>query len=192
MSVDMERVSFRRLAETDLPLIHRWLNSPEVARWYREGDQGYPSLEYVINKWTPRILGAETTKCYVFLYNGKPIGYIQCARNDDNPRYKEAFGFEDNTAGIDLFIGEEDYLHQGMASFIIAKFLRDVLFVIYDVPICTIDPEPANTIAIRAYEKAGFHHIKTVWNPIDNVWVYLMAISREVIFPASSMSWSSE
>ncbi len=180
MKVDEDRIFFRRLAETDLPLIHRWLNSPEVAKWYHEGGQEHPNLdlEYVVSKWTPRIHGAEAVKCYVFLYDEKPIGHIQCALNDDQPDYKEAFGFEDNTAGIDVFIGEDDYIHRGMGSFIIAKFLRDVVFVVYDVAICTIDPEPENRIAIRAYEKAGFRHIRTVWNPIDSVSAYLMTISR--------------
>ena len=183
MNVDIDRISFRRLVETDLHMVHRWLNSPEVARWYRENGLGYPNLEYVIKKWTPRILGSEPTQCYTVLYEGKPIGYIQCARNDDNPQYKEAYGLEDNTACIDIFIGEEDYLHEGMGSFIITKFLRDVVFVIYDVPTCTIDPEPENTVAIRAYEKVGFRYLRTVWNPIANVWAYLMTIHREAITP---------
>ena len=118
---------------------------------------------------------------HVVLYEGKPIGYIQCALNDDNPQYKEAFGLEDNTAGIDIFIGDEHYLHKGMGSFIITKFLQDVVFVIYDVSTCTIDPEPVNTVAIRAYEKVGFRYLRTAWNPVDNAWAYLMTIHREAI-----------
>jgi RimJ/RimL family protein N-acetyltransferase len=183
MNVDIDRISFRRLAKTDLRMVHDWLNSPEVAKWYKEGGLGYPSLEYVTKKWSPRILGSEPTQCYIVLYEGKPIGYMQCALNDDNPRYKEAYGLEGKTAGIDIFIGDEHYLHKGMGSSIITKFLQDVVLVIYDVSTCTIDPEPVNSVAIRAYEKAGFRYLTTVWNPIDNVWAYLMSIHREAINP---------
>ncbi len=181
MNVDIDCISFRRLANTDLRMVHHWLNSPEVARWYREDGLGYPSLEYVTEKWTPRILGSEPTKCYIVLYEEKPIGYIQCALNDDNPRYKEAYALEDKTAGIDIFIGDEHYLHKGMGSFIVTKFLQEVVFVMYDVSTCTIDPEPVNTVAIRAYEKAGFRYRKTVWNPVENLWAYLMTIHREAV-----------
>ena len=178
MKVDEERISFRRLAETDFPLMHRWLNSPEVARWVDLGGRRYPDWETVVGKLTPRTDGAEAVRSYVIHYDEKPIGYIQSALNDDHPAYKEAFEVEDGTAGVDVFIGEEDYLHKGLGSFIIGKFLREVVFVVYDVNVCMIDPEPENTIAIRAYEKAGFRHTKTVWNPAGTMGAYLMTISR--------------
>ena len=178
MKVDEESISFRPLAETDLPLLHGWLNSPEVARWWEVGGQHYPSLELVIDKWMPRKDVVETEKSYVIHYEGKPVGYIRCALNDDQTAYKEAFEIEGGTAGVDVFIGEEDYLHKGLGSSIITRFLREVVFVIYDVAVCVIDPELENTIAIRAYEKAGFRHTKTVWNPASTTGAYLMTISR--------------
>lgn len=33
----MEPIRFRRLTEADLGLMHRWLNSPHVMRWYSPG-----------------------------------------------------------------------------------------------------------------------------------------------------------
>ncbi len=178
MNIDEESISFRRLTEADLPMMHGWLNSTEVARWWDVDGRRYPDWETVVSKWTPLVQGGEPVQCYLILYDEKPIGYIQCALNDDQPAHKEAFGVEDGTAGVDVFIGEEDYLHKGLGSSIIGKFLREVVFVIYDVAVCVIDPEPENAIAIRSYEKAGFRHTKTVWNPAGTMGAYLMAISR--------------
>jgi len=131
--------------------------------------------------------GADPTKVFIICYNGKPIGSIQCALYDNNPEWKKAYGFADNLAGIDIFIGEENYLHKGLGSVIIRKFLCDIVFVVYDVNACTLDPEPENKIAIRAYEKAGFRSIRTVWNPIDNSWAYLMMIERNAVCPPISV-----
>ena len=72
------------------------------------------------------------------------------------------------------------HLHKAWGSLIITRFLKEVVSAIYDVSVCTIDPEPANTVAIRAYEKAGFSHLKTVWNPIDSVLAYIMTKRLDV------------
>ena len=41
--MDVE-IGFRELKEADLPLLHRWLNTPHVAEWYGtdEGDDPLP------------------------------------------------------------------------------------------------------------------------------------------------------
>jgi RimJ/RimL family protein N-acetyltransferase len=180
MEHNPDRISFRKLSDSDLPLFHHWLNSPEVAKWYREGGSGYPSLDYVREKWGERLTGSDRTQCFIIQCDNQSIGYIQCALNDDNPEYKAIFKMEESTAGIDLLIGEDKFRHKGWGSFIITRFLKEILFDIYKVDICTIDPEPENKIAIRAYEKAGFRYLKTVWNPIDNVWAHIMLIRRDL------------
>ncbi len=182
MNYDPAHVSFLPVTEDDLPLLHRWLNNPQVAEWYREpAGKGYPSLEYVIEKWMPRIQGKDPGRGFIFTYDAVPTGYIQCGRVDDDPQYKKVINLEGSPASIDLYIGEDDYRHRGLGSIIIWKFLKEVVFTIYDATVCTIDPEPTNIIAIRAYEKAGFHYVKTAWNPIDNVWAYIMVTGRDSI-----------
>lgn len=171
-------ISFRRLEEADLLLMHRWLNLPEVAKWWTIGGQRYPSPGVVASQMTPRINGTEPMKPYLVLYGDNPIGYIQCALNEERPGYQAAFKLEGSTVGLDVFIGEDDFLHRGLGNSIIAGFLRDVVWVVYGVSVCTIDPEPENAIAIRSYQKAGFRHVRTVWNPMDKVPAYLMEISR--------------
>jgi len=178
---NQNKISFNELKEADLPLIHKWLNFTEVAKWVKWDDKDYPSLEFVERHWLPRIRGSDPTKCYAVIYDETQIAFIQSALVEDNPRYKEVFGLGGDTAAIDIFIGEEEYIHEGLGSLIIKAFLRNIIFKVSNVNSCIIDPEPTNKIAIHAYEKVGFQYIKTVWNPIDKVWAYVMTINRESV-----------
>lgn len=64
-----ERLSFRRMAEGDLPLMHAWLTTGFVREWY--GDEP-DTLEAVIAKYLPRIHGDVPTHPYITLYNNTP------------------------------------------------------------------------------------------------------------------------
>ncbi len=176
---NQNKISFNKLEEADLLLIHKWLNFPEVAKWVKWDDKDYPSLDFVRRHWMPRIRGSDLTKCYIALYSQNPAAFVQSALISDDPGYEKTFKLGYDAAAIDIFIGEQEYIHQGLGSLIIKAFLKDVVFKVYSIDVCTIDPDPANKIAIRAYEKAGFHYIKTVWNPIGKVWAYIMGINRD-------------
>lgn len=79
-------------------------------------------------------------------------------------------------AGLDLFIGEEAYVHRGLGAPTLTPFLREFTFIDPDVPSCVVLPEPENNIAIRAYEKAGFRHVKTIQVPGEPTRRYAMRI----------------
>ena len=178
---DQHKISFNKLEEADLPLIHKWLNFSEVAKWVKWDDKDYQSLDFVKRHWIPRIRGSDPTKCYIALYGETPVAFVQSALISDDPRYEEAFKLGYDAAAIDIFIGGEKYIHKGLGSLIIKAFLKDIVFKVYGVDVCIIDPEPGNKIAIRAYEKAGFRYLKTVWNPINKVWAYVMGINRKSV-----------
>lgn len=178
---DPEKISFRKLKESDLKLMHQWFNTPHVSQWWKIDGKRNPGYEDVVRHFMLRIRGSDPTKCYIVVYNKIQVAFIQSALIKDNPRYEEALKIDGNIVGIDIFIGDKEYIHTGLGSLIIKAFLKDIAFKIYNTDLCSIDPDPENKIAIRAYEKSGFHYIKTVWNPIDKVWAYLMVINRESI-----------
>jgi RimJ/RimL family protein N-acetyltransferase len=177
-------ITFRPLRETDLPLIHKWLNAPHVSEWWSLDGNHRPSLEEVVKHFSPRTGGTEPVDCYMINCGGRPIGMIQSCKLDDFPAEKAMFGLEDGYAGIDLFIGEEDYVHKGLGSGIIGKYVKEIIFDKYGVSCCVIDPDPGNIAAIKAYDKAGFRHLKTVWNEKDKVDAYLMTISQDELMQA--------
>ena len=105
------KICFERLKTSDLPLMHRWLNAPHVARWCAEGST-YPEVE---ETYVPCIEGRDPTEPYLIVYDGLPIGYIQTYRISDDPDYARLVQVE-NSAGVDMFVGEEGFLHGGSGA----------------------------------------------------------------------------
>ncbi|MBH5385333.1 GNAT family N-acetyltransferase [Bradyrhizobium diversitatis] len=135
--------TFRPMTTADMPLIRRWLDAPHVAEWWHDpetlefvgGDLDHPDLaQFIVSK------------------DGRPLAYLQCYQLGE---WHLGFGPQPmGTRGLDQFIGEADMLGCGHGSAFIRAF-TDELFA-RGVPRIVIDPSPANTRAIRAYEKAGF------------------------------------
>jgi len=172
-----EKISFKTLSVDDLKRLHKWLLSPHINKWY---DHGKQTLEEVKKKYIPRIKGESPTSCFQILFDGTPIGHIQMYKINDYPEYKKALQINENAAGVDLFIGEKDFQHKGLGSIIIRKFLKDFVFTQLAVESCIIGPHPNNITAIKAYQKAGFKHIKTIVDP-EGEEEYLMQQPKEAI-----------
>jgi aminoglycoside 6'-N-acetyltransferase len=174
-----EPLTFRSLEEDDLPLMHRWLNNEHVAEWYYVRDVPHPSLEWVRERYLPRIRGDDPTRAFVIVLGGREVGYIQAYFIDDNPDYAGVVQVAPGSVGVDVFIGEEDAVHRGLGSRIVQEFVDLIVFDEMDAEACVMGPEPDNRIAIRAYEKAGFRHLKTVRIPGgDTEYEYLMILER--------------
>jgi aminoglycoside 6'-N-acetyltransferase len=91
-----------------------------------------------------------------------PFAYLQCydpAAWPDNGFGPQPHG----TRGIDQFIGEADMIECGHGSAFLRAFVEDLLSA--GTPRVLTDPNPANTRAIRAYEKAGFSRSHLVETP---------------------------
>jgi len=173
---DASNISFRQLRDDDLPLMHRWLNSGEVLRWYGQRPSSY---DEVATKYSRNILGEQPTSSFLILDGDTPVGYIQTYMIDSYPVYAQFIAAGATAAGVDLFIGEDAYRHRGFGSASLAKFLREIVFGQLGAQICIIGPEPKNTAAIRAYEKAGFRYWKTIQIPGEREPEYVMRITRE-------------
>ena len=167
-----DRLAFRRLAESDLPLLHRWLNAPHVLEWW---DRPGPAPDEVRAKYLPRITGPHDVAPYVICRGETPIGYIQLY-----PVGAEEWGRRDagGAVGIDLFIGEARYLHRGLGPRILRHFLKEIVFQDEAIHACFIDPSPRNHIAIRAFEKAGFRAVGRATDPGSGGEIHLMRITR--------------
>jgi aminoglycoside 6'-N-acetyltransferase len=178
MKTKAGKTTFKRLQETDLPLMHRWFNTPHVSEWWKVDGKNLPSLEEVRQKYLPRIKGKDPVDVYLIIYNDKPIGMVQSCKLDDFPNEKANFGLNQSCVGIDIFIGEESYVHHGLGSGIIKEFLKNIVFEKYEVDCCIVDPQVENEIAIKAYKKAGFKYLKTVWYEKDGWREHLFSINR--------------
>jgi RimJ/RimL family protein N-acetyltransferase len=174
-------ITFRPLSETDLSLIHGWLNNPEVARFYGLDLENLtrPTLDQVVEHYMPRIRGERPTFCYVMMSGRRPAGFIQTYRVGDYPDYARAIEYDEDAWAIDLFIGEDDCRGRGFGSRALVRFLESEVFTRPGVEVAVISPNPNNKRAIRAYERAGFRHLKTVWMPPEKAYEYVMVRERE-------------
>lgn len=170
------RISFSPLRLSDLDLMHRcWLNTPHVQRWWSPEGASYEEIEA---EYRPLTEDKDATRPFVILHENKPIGYIQFYPISDDEEYANLVAMKDS-AGVDLFIGEEEYLHRNLGQHILRRFLAEQVFSDLGMETCVIGPEPKNTAAIRAYEKAGFRFFKTIQVPTEPEPEYLMKLTRE-------------
>ncbi len=161
-------VTFKKLQETDFPLLVTWLQTPHVARWWSDGKIW--DAEKVQEKYASYVLGykrisyddkqAEEHKPiypFIIFVDSTPIGYIQYYNVHDFKR-AELNDISDNVpascAALDLFIGNVDFIGKGLGTEIIKFFLQEQAKQQFDY--CLVDPEKENQAAIRTYEKAGF------------------------------------
>jgi aminoglycoside 6'-N-acetyltransferase len=170
-------IAFRQLSERDIPRIHIWLNNHSVARWYYQPD---PSPAAITKKYLARARGEDPrTEHFIIEVDGQAAGVIKWYRLGDHPDYYQHLAVEAEAVSIDLFIGESAFIHKGVGPRAICKLLREVVFPLIPHKVCYIGPEQSNSAAIRAYEKAGFRHIKTVLVPGERDLIYLMRVEQE-------------
>jgi aminoglycoside 6'-N-acetyltransferase len=144
---------FRTMAVADLPMIRRWLETPEVVRWWGDPDEQY---ELVSGDLTH----PDMDQLIVSL-DGRAFAYIQCYALST---WNQGFGAQPySTRGIDQFIGEVDMIGRGHGANFIRQFVANCWA--RGTPRIVTDPDPVNVRAVRAYEKAGFARERMVDTP---------------------------
>jgi RimJ/RimL family protein N-acetyltransferase len=176
---DAAQISFRKMQIADVRRVMGWLNQEHVRRWWHDLEEAtYPA---VYREHLPMITGKAPTTPYIIECDSTPVGYIQTYLIPSWPDYAARVAVDELAAGVDLYIGEEAYLHQGLGPLVMRKFLREKVFTRPDVVSCIIGPEPDNAPAIRAYEKVGFTYLKTIPAMGDEHAEYLMRITPDAV-----------
>ncbi|HEV2811393.1 MAG TPA: GNAT family N-acetyltransferase [Acidimicrobiales bacterium] len=156
-------VSFRRLVDDDLPLLHRWLNEPGVVRWW-EGDD--VSWEAVVRDYGS---SSDSTEHWMASVDGRDVGWIQCYATVDSPEEATewwSLGVDPTAAGIDYLLGDPSDRGRGLGSAIIRTFVAEVVFALHPTwtQACAA-PHGGNIASWRALEKAGFRFVGMVKGP---------------------------
>jgi aminoglycoside 6'-N-acetyltransferase len=144
---------FHPITSDDLPVIRRWLETPEVARWW-----GVPDEQYALVSGD---LDHPDMDQFMVALGDQPFGYIQCYALST---WNQGFGSQPpSTRGIDQFIGVSDMIGCGHGSGFIRQFADRLLAS--GIPRLVTDPDPDNGRAVRAYAKAGFQTERLVDTP---------------------------
>jgi aminoglycoside 6'-N-acetyltransferase len=137
--------AFRPAVRLDLPLLHRWLRTPEVVRWWGDPQEQAALLRDDLDE--PAMV------MRIVCLAGRPFAYAQDYAVHVWPQPHFAH-LPKGSRAIDSFIGEPDMIGRGHGSVylrLLAQRLRDE-----GAPLVAIDPDRDNLRARRAYEKAGF------------------------------------
>jgi aminoglycoside 6'-N-acetyltransferase len=149
-------IAFPPLRDEDVPLVERWLQEEHVARWWRD------SVEEAIDKRRKGIEGRRPTRQFVILADDRPAGMIQTYLVRDHPEWQELVRAGDDAAGVDLMIGEPDLVGRGLGPRVLTEFTQDVVFADPAVNAVVATVEESNRRSWRAFEKAGFRHVRNV------------------------------
>jgi RimJ/RimL family protein N-acetyltransferase len=152
----MQPFDFHPLAESDLALLHGWLQRPHVAQWWGPAES--------IAELREDFLSGGTTRAYIAHHGGQPVGFVQSyvvLGSGDG-------WWEDETdpgaRGIDQFLAHASQLNQGLGRAMVRAFVAR-LFADAAVTGVQTDPSPDNTRAIRCYAAAGFEPVGEVTTP---------------------------
>ena len=161
-------VSFRPVVIADLDLIATWLAEPHVRQWW-----GDPETE--VSAIRDMVEGRDTTRPFLILSGGEPVGYIQSWRiarfqtDDWTGEHPWLLALPDETVGVDLMIGDPDRIDKGLGPAVLAAFVA--LLRAEGHESIVIDPDQANARAVRAFEKAGFRAMPDLAGVPDGVLV---------------------
>ena len=173
-------ITFRAIAEADLPLLHDWLCRPHVVEHWSPAT----TLEAVREEYLP-ILAPQTTLPldapagvvpYLACEDGVPFGYVQAYRVMASQ--SEGWWLDETdpyALGVDQFIALPERLGKGLGT----RMLRAFIAFLFDDPRVTriqTDPDPQNARAVASYRKVGFHEVGVVETPDGRVM--LMRVTR--------------
>jgi RimJ/RimL family protein N-acetyltransferase len=150
--------SFKPLEEKDLDQLCQWLKKPHVKEWWDEN----LSDEQSKAKYRKRI-NDHFVMIFMVSLNDKPLGVVQhyfVSTVSDGLWPDEGEG----TVGIDVLIGEKDNINHGVGTELLNQYIKK-LFADSAIKKVITDVNPANSRAIRCYEKVGFKHVKDVMTP---------------------------
>ena len=149
-------IEFPPLRSQDLAQIEEWLRREHVARWWRD-DIGESIAEY-----RRALEGSEPTDHYLVQVDGRPVGMIQTYLVSDYPEWEDVVQVGAGVAGVDLMIGEADLIGAGLGPRVLAQLTRAVVFARTGVDAVVATVEEPNRRSWRAFEKAGFRHVRDV------------------------------
>ena len=149
-------IEFEPLRKDDLQLVRGWLGREHVRRWWRD------SIDESMREYEQAIDGLDPSAHYLIVVDGLPLGMIETYLVSDHPEWEEIVQVGEGVAGVDLLIGKEELTGRGLGPRVLEAFVAEVVFASPDTQACVAAVDEANRRSWRAFEKAGFRHVRDV------------------------------
>jgi aminoglycoside 6'-N-acetyltransferase len=146
-------IAFEQFRQEHLPLLRDWLSREHVRPWWGEESLGHVE---------DALAGRDASVYHLIVVDGRPVGIFQTYIVSDYPEWEEVVGPVEGLAGVDLLIGEEDATGHGLGPQALEQFTREVVFARPETHACVATVEEPNRRSWRAFEKAGFRHVRDV------------------------------
>ncbi len=155
----MKKFTFHPITYEDIPLIHRWFNTPHVQAFFSLREW---SEEEVLKKLQPVLEKERSVFAFIIYMGKKPVGYIQYCPIEEHPWPDQEIREEvsKTAAGLDLFLGEAEMIGKGLGSQIVLAFLEKEIWPKYSW--CFADPDERNSASKRMFQKCGFEFHKNI------------------------------
>jgi aminoglycoside 6'-N-acetyltransferase len=137
--------AFRSATVNDMPMLRRWLSTPEAVRWWGDPQHEAALLEGDLNE--PAMV------MRIVSFDGRSFAYAQ---DYDVRSWPQAHlsHFPPGSRAIDAFIGRPDMLGCGHGSAFLRLLAKRLIGE--GAPNVVIDPAADNLRARHAYARAGF------------------------------------
>lgn len=176
------RIIWRRVQETDFPLLQSWLRQPHVARWWNHET----SMAAITRDFGPGTRRAEPGEDLLASLDGEPFGLLQRAYLDDYPEERDVLAaYTDvppRAATIDYLIGDPGNTGRGIGPALIRSAVQGIWASWADAPCVITSVVAGNRPSWRALEKAGFGRAAEgdlePDNPIDPPLHYIYRLDR--------------
>jgi aminoglycoside 6'-N-acetyltransferase len=135
-----------------------------VHEWWNE----HSRLDEVSDHYGPSIDGADPTDHYVVLLGERPVGFVETYLIADHPDWEATVEAESGAVGVDLFVAEPELTGKGLGTQLLQQFVSEVALARPGATHCLADPDSANAVSLRAFEKAGFRVVREFVEPENN------------------------
>jgi aminoglycoside 6'-N-acetyltransferase len=94
----------------------------------------------------------------VIVVDGRDAGMIEAYLVSDHAEWEAVVQVGAGVAGVDLLIGDANLTGRGLGPEVLRAFLRDCV----TVHACVASVDEENRPSWRAFEKAGFRHVRDI------------------------------
>ena len=163
-------VTLRPVTRLDEALIERWIRQPDIQRWWGDRDSAFAEVRQAMT--------SPSAICRIIDVAGEAVGYAHAI---DAAVWGDALpdGLPAGSWDIDLFIAVPGMRGRGVGETALQALTDEVFSTTLAVAV-SVFVSVKSEAAVRAYEKAGYHWVRIVEDPIFGpMWLMLCERPRQ-------------